>query len=313
MKKVLIVGGAGYIGGALVNVLEKNGDIFYAVYDDLLYIPQYFKEVKFFRGDIRDLSKLSLIAKDYDIVVWLAAIVGDPACNIVGKEAIEVNQTAPIEFSKRYKGKIIFMSTCSVYGANQGELTEDSKIKPYSIYTDTKVEVEKELMKRGDSVIFRLGTVHGLSDRHARFRTDLVVNVMTVNAIINKKITVNGGDQWRPHIHVFDVAKSIEKAIFDFRPGLYNVATQNMTISGVAEVVKEVTKCEIVTNKQDKDKRDYKVITKKAEIAGYCDLIIYKDIKESSEELSKIIKEGRISDIDNSIFSNEKAFKNKKL
>lgn len=312
MNRVLIVGGAGYIGGALVNVLEKNGFINLAVYDDLMYIPQYFKEVKFFRGDVRDTAGLLQIADDYDTVVWLAAIVGDPACNMAGDDAVAINEKAPIEFAKQYKGKIIFMSTCSVYGANQVELTEESEVRPYSIYTKTKVNVEKFLIDRGNSVIFRLGTVHGLSDRHARFRTDLVVNIMTVNAILQNKITVNGGDQWRPHIHVFDVAKFIEKAITDFRPGIYNIATENMTIENVAKTVQEITGCDIETFEQNQDKRDYKVDTIKARRVGYVATDDeYINIQESAKEIAEILRQGRISDLKNPIFSNEQFFKAK--
>ena len=116
MKKVLVVGGAGYIGGITTDILLERG-YYVAVYDKLLYESRYLKDVDFIYGDIRDTEKLGKIQNKYDEIIWLAALVGDGACSQDPELTKEINVTSIKNFINRTKRRLIFTSTCSVYGA----------------------------------------------------------------------------------------------------------------------------------------------------------------------------------------------------
>src|SRR5204862_6368859 len=105
-------------------------------------------------------------------------------------------------------GRIVFMPTCSFYGAQDGLLTDESPLNPLSLYAETKAEAEQAL-DGTDAIIFRLGTIDGVSDTYSRIRMDLVLNLLTVKALLYKKINVFGGDQYRPLLHVRDVAEAV--------------------------------------------------------------------------------------------------------
>jgi nucleoside-diphosphate-sugar epimerase len=134
--KVLVVGGAGYVGGAVTDILGETGHKF-RVYDALLYEESYRKPVDFVYGDIRDTKNLSPHLKWADAVVWLAALVGDGACALHPDVTLEINQSSVEWLTKNFKGRIIFLSTCSVYGAQDGTLNEESAVKPLSVYAST--------------------------------------------------------------------------------------------------------------------------------------------------------------------------------
>src|SRR5579872_4979001 len=130
--KVLVVGGAGYIGGCVTDsLLEKKID--FTVYDNLTYENQYLKPVHFVHGDVRDRKKLEAILPEYSHVIWLAAIVGDGACAIAPDLTRDVNQKSVEWISSFYKGRIIFTSTCSVYGVNKEKVAEDAPTHPLSV------------------------------------------------------------------------------------------------------------------------------------------------------------------------------------
>ena len=196
---ILVVGGAGYVGGGIVDLLSKKHDV--TVYDSLIYENSFRKDVNFIFGDIRDYKKLNPIFKKYDAVVWLAALVGDGACAINPTLTHEINAETVSNLIKNFNGKIIFLSTCSVYGAQDGILNEDSSVNPLSEYASSKLIAEKYL-KDSDAIIFRLGTLFGIGDQFSRIRLDLVVNILTTKALQDKKMSVFGGDQWRPLLHV---------------------------------------------------------------------------------------------------------------
>jgi nucleoside-diphosphate-sugar epimerase len=229
-KKVLVVGGAGYIGGATVDELINEGHEV-AVYDILVYETRYLKPVTFIYGDIRDTEKLQTVAKDYDVIVLMAALVGDPACQVNVKLTDEINYQAIRNFCKVIDPSkhIIFMSTCSVYGAQDGMLDETSPTNPLSSYASTKLAAEKYIEElRG--TIFRLGTVYGLGDDYSRIRMDLVVNVLTMRAYYSQEITINGGEQWRPIISVVDIAKYIAESVKRDIRGTYVLSKENVII-----------------------------------------------------------------------------------
>ena len=204
MVNILVVGGAGYVGGGIVDKLKEQHNV--TVYDSLIYEESYRKDVTFVNGDIRDTDKLLPLLDHADSVIWLAALVGDGACAINPKLTFEINSESVKFLVENFKKRIVFLSTCSVYGAQDGLLDENSSVNPLSEYASSKVQAE-EYLKGTNSIIFRLGTLFGISDEFSRIRLDLVVNILVTKALTEGKLTVFGGDQWRPLLHVNDVAK----------------------------------------------------------------------------------------------------------
>jgi len=306
---VLVVGGAGYIGGAVTDILmERN--IPFTVYDKLLYEHQYFKPVDFIYGDVRDTKKLKELLPKYTHVIWLAAIVGDAACQIKPELTIETNQNSVKWLSENYNGRIIYASTCSVYGQNNDEVNEKSILNPLSLYAKTKVEAEKSL-KDKDSLIFRLGTVFGVSDTYSRLRMDLVVNYMTANATTKGKLSVFGGSQWRPLIHVRNVAEAMVNNLEKSITGIYNLSTLNYKIKDLAKEISEITKCEIEYVKQKfEDQRNYHVSTEKAKKDGVLNFKKVYTVADGVKQIYDLIKSKRVKYAENDIYFNEKHITN---
>lgn len=300
MKNILVVGGAGYIGGAVTDIL---GNYNIRVYDNLLYDDIYRKPVEFVFGDIRDTSKLKKQLDWSDVVIWLAAIVGDPACNLNQNITIEINEQSVKWLSNNYDGRIIFLSTCSVYGANNALLDEKCNVNPLSLYAWTKLNSEGHLEKK-NAAIFRLGTVYGLSDNFSRLRMDLVINFLTARALIQNKITVFGGDQYRPLIHAKDVALAIKKVIDIDITGLFNIHSENSTVINIANVIKNYFPGLLIetTDVKFQDNRNYKVSSEKAR-----NLFNFKpkySLEYGISEIKDLLKSGRVKDPFISKFSN---------
>lgn len=305
MKKMLIVGGAGYIGGYMVDVFAENKDYDITVYDNLLYEAHYLKEVKFIFGDIRDTQKLSKIINDYDVVVWLAAIVGDGACAINAPLSEEINYLAVKWLVDNYtKGTIIFTSTCSVYGMNSNLIDETAQPNPLSVYAATKLQAEQYIIDNAkDYVIFRLGTLYGIGDTHSRLRFDLVVNILTLRAVKGESLTVFGGQQWRPILHVRDVTYAIEYCIENNVRGLFNLSELNVEISELALTIQRLLPGTKVIQQDMKfeDLRDYKVINDRILATGWKPKYT---LDEGILEMIRVFSEGRVRDISNPVYSN---------
>ena len=309
ITKVLVVGGAGYIGGSISDVLLKQ-EIPFAVYDNLLYESQYLKPVNFILGDVRDSKKLSKILPDFSHVIWLAAIVGDAACQIKPELTMAVNQDSVNWLADNFDSRIIFTSTCSVYGEHDKIADESSLVKPLSLYAQTKLAAEKYLQDK-NALILRIGTVFGVSDIYSRLRMDLVVNYMTARALTTGKIQVFGGEQWRPLIHVGDIAKIIVDNLEKDTKGIYNIATVNIQIKDLAEIVSKITGCEIEYIEQKfEDQRNYRVSTKKAANDNIVSLKEVHNIEYGVQQMANLIKSGRIKYTDSDIYFNEKHIAN---
>jgi nucleoside-diphosphate-sugar epimerase len=229
---ILIVGGAGYIGGAITDILHGTNHRT-RVYDSLIYEESYRKPSDFIFGDVRDVETLSEQLVWADAVIWLAALVGDGACAINPDISKEINQDSVRWLCENYDGRIIFTSTCSVYGAQDGILSEESLTGPLSVYARTKLAAERYLEDK-NALVFRVGTLFGISDLFARLRLDLVVNVMTVRAALEGELTVYGGEQFRPLLHVRDVAEAIVQYVDTEHTGIYNLHRQNVRIVDLA-------------------------------------------------------------------------------
>lgn len=291
---VLITGGSGYVGGALTDIL-KNSEHDIRVYDNLTFEDHYTKDVPFVFGDVRDYQKLQEHLNWADCVIWLAALVGDGACQIDPEHTKEVNQDAVKFLSENFDGRIIFPSTCSVYGAQDGLLTEESPTNPLSLYAATKLQAESYLANK-NAVIFRLGTLFGVGDNHSRIRLDLVVNTLTMKACTEGKLTVFGGEQWRPLLHVKDAADFMRSAIDNDMKGIYNLSYINMKISDLAEKVRDIVPCEIAYQDMTfEDARNYKV--SKAFTTTHT-------VEQGIEEIAKLFEEGRIKEPTNPRYNN---------
>ncbi len=329
INKVLVVGGAGYLGSILCKKLLGKG-YSVRVLDSLLFGDESIKDLtdnpqfELIVGDMRDISVVMQSVEGVDAVVHLAAIVGDPASALNPAKTIEVNYLATKLIADVCKysqiNKFIFASTCSVYGAqlpeDEGFLTEESSLNPVSLYAEMKIMSEKALMEMRDRnfapTILRMGTLYGLSPR---MRFDLVVNILTAKAKFDGEFTIMGGDQWRPFVEVGDAADAYVKCIeapFEKVGGeSFNVGgdKQNMMIKEVGDLVKNlIPTAKLNTNKTDVDRRDYKVSFKK--ITDILDYIPKKSMEESIKEMEAAIDSKKIVDYTLKIYNNYHHLKN---
>jgi nucleoside-diphosphate-sugar epimerase len=303
-NNILIIGGAGYIGGNLVDLLLQDNKYRVTVLDSLVYEGRYLKDVNFINADIRDTDKLNEIVHDYDTVVFLAALVGDPACAVDKQLSYDINVTPIKWLTDSYKGKIVFMSTCSVYGKNDELIDESATPNPLSVYAETKLEAEQYLLtNRPDSLIFRLGTLYGLGDSHSRLRLDLVVNVLTLRASLGEQLNVFGGEQWRPLLHVRDVGKAAIYGIENSLSGIYNLSEVNATMKDIAEAVKtEIPTANIEYSEIPfQDLRNYKVKNDMILQTGWRPTYTLAD---GIRELYAVFKEKRVKQLDDDIYRN---------
>jgi nucleoside-diphosphate-sugar epimerase len=311
-KKVLVVGGSGYIGGLTCDYLIRDG-FNVTVYDNLLYENRFLKEIPFIYGDIRDTEKLYEVSRDYDVVVLMAALVGDPACSVDQSLTEEINYKAIKDFCEVVPPSkhLIFMSTCSVYGAQDGLLDEESSTNPLSSYASTKLAAEKYILEKGGT-IFRLGTVFGLGDTYSRLRMDLVVNVLTMKAVKEGEITINGGEQWRPIIAVKDIAEYVTEACKEEYEGIFVLAKENVVIRELGERVGKLipnTKVNY-TEISFQDARNYKVDNSKS-----LNTFKYKPQVTVEDEVSRMLlmfKENRVQNPEDKVYHNGAYLKNKK-
>jgi len=277
--KILITGGFGYVGTKLATFLAKKGHQIFII-DNLLQKNLnkkiLSKKIKFFRIDINNHQKVSKNLKDndYDIVIHLAAIVGDPASKLFPDLTIKTNLVSSkhlFNLCKKNKiKKFFFFSTCSNYGLSDGKslLNEMSPLKPLSIYAKTKVDFEKFLLKdksKISKVILRISTLYGCS---YRMRYDLTINEFTKYLSLKKKLSVFDADTWRPYIHLEDLS-NIVNFLLNYKIK-NNVEVYNTGIIGANytkrdicdEIIKQIpnkSKYLSYSEKPSADKRNYKV------------------------------------------------------
>ena len=299
---VLVVGGAGYVGGGLTDELTRRGCTF-RVYDSLIYEETYRKPVDFVFGDIRDHGKLLLELEWADVVVWLAALVGDGACQLDPVVSEQLNQETVKWLAEHFNGRIVFLSTCSVYGAQDGVLDEGSPVNPLSVYAATKLAAEEYLQDK-NAIIFRLGTLFGVGDLFCRLRLDLVVNVLTVRAASHGEITVFGGEQFRPLLHVKDVGIAIADALESSRTGIYNLNRQNVRILDLAYQIRNHFPDLVIhkTEMKFQDARNYRVGSDKAQ--RELDFSPRYSIDDGIEEIKTLLLAGRLTDLNNPRYAN---------
>ncbi|MAV04760.1 MAG: NAD-dependent dehydratase [Flavobacteriaceae bacterium] len=299
---VLVVGGAGYVGGGIVDKLKPKHNV--TVYDSLIYEESYRKDVKFVNGDIRDTDKLLPLLDKSDAVIWLAALVGDGACAINPELTFKINSESVKFLVENFKKRIVFLSTCSVYGAQDGLLDESSSVNPLSEYASSKVQAE-EYLEGTNSIIFRLGTLFGISDEFSRIRLDLVVNILVTKALTEGKLTVFGGDQWRPLLHVTDVANAIDHTIEMETTGVFNLHYQNYKIIDIGNlIIEKIPTATIETTPMKfQDARNYQVSSDKLlKETGFKSTI---ELAKGIEEVYNLISNNRIKNVNHIRYSNQ--------
>lgn len=320
VRRILVIGGAGYIGSALLPKLLKEG-YYVRVLDLLLYGTEAISSVldhprlNVVRADFRHIDEVVDAMKNMDAVVHLGGIVGDPACALDENVTIEVNLTATRMIAEVAKGsgisRFVFASTCSVYGASDEILSESSPLNPVSLYARSKIASERVLLKMGDAgfapTLLRFGTIYGLS---GRTRFDLVVNLLSAKALVDGQITVAGGHQWRPFVHVDDAARSImavlEAPLSSVGSQTFNVGCdeQNHTIEEIGEIVHaHVPSARIVEAGCD-DPRNYRVSF--AKIRNMLDFVPEWTIEAGVRQVLGAIREGRVKDYREAKHSNVK-------
>lgn len=275
---ILVTGAAGYVGSVLSGRLLERGDSVRGLDvlrfggRSLLGLLSH-QDFEFVRGDIRDAAVLERALHGVDAVVHLAAIVGDPACAREPDVARSTNldgTSALIDAASRAGvQRFVFASTCSNYGkmdASVDYVDEDAPLQPLSLYAETKVAIEEEILRRQDPrfTVLRFATVFGLSPR---MRLDLTVNQFAVEMLVQRKLVVFGEQFWRPYVHVWDAADAIAAVLgtdLDVVGGdVFNVGSteENYRKSDIIELVQqeldEPAEIEHVT--VDEDPRDYRV------------------------------------------------------
>lgn len=320
--RVLVIGGAGYIGSALLPKLLEAG--YYVRLLDMLWYSTdpiqdvlYHPHLEIQQSDFRHVDQVVEAMRDVDTVIHLGAIVGDPACALDEELTIEINLMATRMIAEVAKGsdvkRFIFASTCSVYGENDAcILDECSAPKPVSLYARSKIASERILQTMGSvnfsPLILRFGTIYGLS---GRTRFDLVINLLTAKAALEGQITIFGGDQWRPFLHVDDAALAIMKVLHAplsmVHNQVFNVGSdaQNYTINQIGEIIHQIIpSAQLLNLGTDGDRRNYRVSFMKIQR----DLHFFPQwtVEQGIRQVLQAIESGQITDYCDVQYSNVK-------
>jgi nucleoside-diphosphate-sugar epimerase len=281
MNRVLITGGAGYLGSTITEYLLSKG-FQVTVLDNLLYkqlsLLHLFKNpnFKFIKGDVRDVTLLYELVNTHDVIIPLAAIVGMPACKANPELTVEVNyhQILNILEVLNDNQKLILPNTNSQYGSSDTVITEDSPFKPLSLYAETKCNAENAMLKNGNGVSLRLATVFGVSPR---MRQDLLVNDFVYKSVVDGYLVLFEGHFKRNYIHVQDIARTFHFIIENYekcKGQAFNVglSTANLSKLELAEKIKDYIPSLVIKQdeyKEDFDKRNYIVSNEKLERLGW--------------------------------------------
>ena len=314
MKKILVTGGAGYIGSVVVRQLLDKG---YSVRvidslkwgGDALYDVMQNPNFEFLKGDIRNQDDIDKSVDGVDGVIHLAAIVGDPACRKFADEAKETNWHGSVNLfeaaEKAGVDRFVFASTCSNYGKmadSTGYVTENSQLNPVSLYAELKVKFEDYIMnKRKDSNMcatsLRYSTVYGFSPR---IRFDLTVNEFTRNMVLERFQEIWGEQFWRPYCHVDDLSSAailvLESPKEKVRANVFGVGDtkENYQKGMIIREIQKLVEGEVKYVAKNEDPRDYRVdFTKIKNELGFK---ITKTVPDGIREIKKVVETGIIND-----------------
>ncbi len=321
--KILVTGGAGYVGSTLVPTLLGEGhevrvlDALSHGGAPLLGVWSH-PRFEFLRGDVRDEEIVARAVSGVDAVVHLAAIVGDPACARQPELAKRVNHEASLAVlgSAESAGveRFVFASTCSNYGkmADPDRLVdEDAELRPVSLYAETKVAVERALLDRTRPgatarTALRFATIFGVSPR---MRFDLTVNEFAMRMVVQKELAVYGEQFWRPYVHVRDAARGILAVLHADRRAVdravFNVGSsdQNHTKKQIVAMVAPHAPDAVVRYvHKDEDPRDYRVSFER--IQGALGYTTTRDVPSGIREVVQLVRDGIIQDFEAPVYSN---------
>ncbi len=298
MSRILVTGGAGYTGTVLVSQLLDDGHSVIVVDTGWFgnHLPVH-ERLRYVEEDTRTVTED--VMSGVDAVVHLANIANDPAVDLTPSLSWEVNvlatkRLADIAVANRVR-QFIFASSGSVYGVSDlPRVTEDTPLLPISVYNKTKMVAERVLLSYSDSMavhLIRPATVCGWSPR---MRLDVSVNMLTAQALLNGRITVFGGSQVRPNIHIEDLVRVYQHFLAD--PGLpsgaYNAGFENLSIASIAESIQRRTDCDIAVTESN-DPRSYRQDSAKLLATGFAQS---KSVDDAIGELIDLHARGRLED-----------------
>lgn len=318
--QVLVVGGAGYIGSIVVRKLLAAG-YWVRILDSLVYGNGAIREVlghphlELLVGDCRNIQSVVAAVKGVESILHLAAIVGDPACEQDRRAALEINFAATRMLIEVAKGnrvqRLIFASSCSVYGASDEMVDEKSCVHPISLYAHTKCDSERALLEAASEsfhpTILRFATVFGHSYRP---RFDLVVNLLTAQACQEGVITIYNGQQWRPFLHVDDAAAALLEVlrapVVLVGGEVFNVGDSrlNHTLADVAGRIARYYPHTQVQRIENSDRRNYRVnFDKFRRATGFR---ATRDLDDGIRELQEAFRTSRITDYTDPLYHNQR-------
>ncbi len=319
VEYVLIIGGAGYIGSVLARRLVQKG-YRVRILDQLMFGDESIHALRadphfeLIRGDFRDLEAIARAIRGMDAVIHLGAIVGDPACALDQDVTLSVNTHAARMIAALCCGfgvrRFLFASTCSVYGAQAELINEFSPLAPVSLYAQSKIDAEQAILEEKQEgfhpTVLRLATAFGLS---WRMRFDLVVNLLTAQALSTGKITIFNGHQWRPFIHIQDIARAfvacLEAPIEQVSGQVFNAGDNrhNLTLRELGEIIARVVPgTEVCQKDNSSDRRSYKVDFSK--IATALKFRSQVSVEQGVEEIAAAIRAGRFSELEHVRYHN---------
>ena len=320
--KILITGGAGYIGSTLVPLLLSAGHEV-RVLDCLAFggetllgswcVPGF----EFIHGDIQDSSTVRAALQGRDAVVHLAAVVGDPACSRQPDLARATNLDASLalveESNRAGVKRFVFASTCSNYGKMKDSnqfVDENSELSPVSLYAETKVAIEKLLLQAGNNgwcaTPLRFATVYGVSPR---MRFDLTVNEFTMELLIHKNLKVFGEQFWRPYIHVRDVARAVQlvlnspESVVGGRVFNVGATDQNYQKQQLVELIRPYAPDAVVEYvHRAEDPRDYRVSFSR--VTNELGFRTTRTVHDGIEEVARLVRENVIRNFEEAKYRN---------
>jgi len=324
MKKfnsIMVIGGGGYVGAVLVPKLLAAG-YRVKVYDLFIYGREVFEQVRdnpnlsLVEGDVRDLRKLEAQLDGVEAIIHLACISNDPSFELDPELGRSINFECfePLVKAAKEKGvrRFIYASSSSVYGIKDCEnVSEEMNCEPLTDYSKFKVLCEEVLLRYLDDnfvgLILRPATVCGYSPRQ---RLDLIINILTNHAVVNRKILVDGGDQKRPNIHIEDITdlylQALEYEDEQINGRIFNAGYENYPVLELAGIVKNVVDGEVeMVIRETNDPRSYHISSER--IRRELGFVPRHGIEEAVAQIQEAIKDGRLQDtMNNPIYYNIK-------
>jgi nucleoside-diphosphate-sugar epimerase len=318
MRKVLVIGGGGYVGSLLTTrLLDQGFEV--VVLDTFWYGDEFHKSISnkgltLFKGDMRNIDIVKEALSGCTDVIHLACISNDPSFDLdpaLGKE-INLDSFLPIVRAARDAGvsRFIYASSSSVYGIKEEEhVTEELSLEPLTDYSRFKAQCEEilfgEPLGNMTAVVVRPATVCGVSPRQ---RLDLVVNILAINALEKRKISVFGGEQFRPNLHIEDMVRSYLHLLSadseKIHRKIFNIGGKNLTLNEIAEAVKSVVGQDVeVSNLPTNDLRSYRVDSSKIKTElGFTPIY---DVSKAVQDLTEAFNSGQfIEPLSNPIYTN---------